>query len=132
MGILKQMAKGTLVLNRMANGVINIVGLLREYENTKDTDYLVIAAYVTRLTILDGFEEYGYNPMYFLYAEIDGSMTKLSFLQVNMMTYGKITDYTEHMVKSDREYIDSILEKKEAFYEIDKQIPLEKKQIMLG
>ncbi|KWW31709.1 MAG: Uncharacterized protein AUK63_403 [bacterium P3] len=126
------MQYGTLVLNRMANGVANIVGLLREYEKSNDTDYLVIAAYFTRLTILDSFEEYGYNPMNFLYANIDGSMTKLSFLQVNMMTYGKITDYTEHMVKSDKEYIDSILDKEDAFYEIDKQIPLEKKKIMLG
>ena len=131
MGFFSKFVSGTKANNIIGNGVSNIVVLLRDYEKSGDSDLLIMAAYVTRIAILDIFEKVGYNPMYILYANIDGLPTKLTQLQVNLITYGKISDYLEDEPASIKKYVESILDRGDAFYEIDKKIPYEKKKIFM-
>lgn len=131
MGFFSKFVSGTKANNIIGNGVSDIVVLLRDYEKSGNSDLLLMAAYVTRIAILDIFEKVGYNPMYVFYANIDGIPTKLTQLQVNLTTFGKISDYLEYERASIKEYVESILDRGDAFYEIDKGIPYEKKKMFM-
>lgn len=131
MGIFGKIIGGTKDNQHIAEGVSNVQRLLHDYELSKDDDYLIMAAYITRLAVLDTFEKSGYNVANICYANIDGRLTKLSWLQANMMTYGKIIGFLNSVTYDVKEFVESILEKEEAFYEIDKTIPYDKKKIFI-
>ncbi len=131
MGIFSKIIGGTKDNQHIAEGVSNVQRLLHDYELGKDDDCLIMAAYITRLAVLDTFEKSGYNVANICYANIDGRLTKLSWLQANMMTYGKIMGFLNSVTYDVKEFVESVLEKEEAFYEIDKTIPYDKKKIFI-
>ena len=131
MGIFSKLIGGTKANQHIAEGVSNVQRLLHDYELNKNDDYLILAAYITRLAILDTFEKSGYNVANICYANIDGRLTKLSWLQANLMTYGRIIDYVNDVTNDVKDFVESVLEKEEAFYEIDKTIPFNKKKIFV-
>lgn len=131
MGIIGKIIGGTKDNKHIAEGVSNVQRLLHDYELSKDDDYLIMAAYITRLAVLDTFEKSGYNEANICYASIDGRLTRLSWSQANMMTYGKILDFLNDVTFDTKELVESILEKEDAFYKIDKTIPYDKKKMFV-
>ena len=128
MGFFSKLIGGTKDNEHIAEGVSNVQRLLHAYELSMDVDYLIMAAYITRLAIIDTFEKSGYNVANICYANVDGHLTRLSWLQANLLTYGKITDLIENETYYVKKRVESILEKEEAFFEIDKTIPYDKKK----
>lgn len=131
MGIFSKLIGGTKDNQHIAEGVSNVQRLLHDYELSKDDNYLIMAAYITRLAVLDTFEKSGYNVANICYASIDGRLTRLSWLQANMMTYGRIIDFLNDVTFDTKELVESILEKEDAFYKIDKTIPYDKKKMFV-
>lgn len=131
MGLFSKLIGGTKDNQHIAEGVSNVQRVLRDYEWSKDEDNLIMAAYITRLAILDTFEKSGYNALNVCYATIDGRLTKLSWLQANLMTYGRISTLLDSISTDTKELVEAILNKEDAFYEIDKTIPYEKKKIFI-
>ena len=132
MGLFSKLIGGTKDNQHIAEGVSNVQNFLHDYELSKEEYYLVMAAYITRLAIFDTFEKSGYNAMNVCYATIDGHLTKLSWLQANIMTYGRISSLLEKNTTDTKELVESILNKEDAFYEIDKAIPYEMKKQFIG
>lgn len=128
MGLFSKLLGGTKDNQHIAEGVSNVLNFLRDYEWTKDESNLIMAAYITRIAILDTFEKSGYNVLNICYATIDGRLTKLSWLQANLMTYGRISNFLENIDYETKEFIESILDKEDVFYEIDKTIPYDRKK----
>lgn len=128
MGLFSKLLGGTKDNQHIAEGVSNVLNFLRDYEWTKDESNLIMAAYITRIAILDTFEKSGYNALNICYATIDGRLTKLSWLQANLMTYGRISNFLENIDYETKEFIESILDKEDVFYEIDKTIPYDRKK----
>lgn len=128
MGLFSKLIGGTKDNQHIAKGVSSVQSFLRDYEWSKDEYNLVMAAYITRLAILDTFEKSGYNAMNVCYVTIDGHLTKLTWLQANLMTYGRISNLLENTTADTKDLVEAILNKEDAFYEIDKAIPYEMKK----
>ena len=128
MGLFSKLIGGTKDNQHIAEGVSNVQSFLHDYELSKEEYYLVMAAYITRLAILDTFEKSGYNALNVCYATIDGHLTKLSWLQANLMTFGRISNLLDSISTDTKELVEAILDKEDAFYEIDKTIPYDKKK----
>lgn len=131
MGLFSKLIGGTKDNQHIAEGVSNVQGFLRDYEWSKDVNYLIMAAYITRLAILDTFEKSGYHALNVCYATIDGHLTKLSWLQANLMTFGRISNLINCISNDTKELVEAILNKEDAFYEIDKTVPYETKKIFI-
>ena len=131
MGLFSKLIGGSKDSQHIAEGVSNVQRFLRDYEWSKDENNLIMAAYITRLAILDTFEKSGYNALYVCYASIDGHLTKLSWLEANLMTFGKISNLLESISLDTKEIVEAILNKEDAFYEIDKTIPYERKKMFI-
>ena len=74
MGFIKRLIGHTRDLNRMANGVANVVSLLDKYDQELDSEYLFMAAWVGRVGIQEVMES--------------GTMTMLPNYTINVPLYG--------------------------------------------
>lgn len=131
MGFIKTFIGGAKDNQRIANGVSYVINILHDYELSKDSDYLITAAYVTRLSILDTIEKSGFHATYYLYAMVNGTRVKMTWAQAYAITCGKIRELIENIDIDSKECIESILDKGEGFYEMDKRMPFEKKKLFL-
>jgi len=105
MGLMSKFIGGVKDNQRIANGVSNIVDLLHDYELSRDSNYLIMSAYITRLSILDTFEKSGFNATYILYAVINGTRVKLTWAQAYAITFGKIKEYLDDVDLDSKECI---------------------------
>lgn len=128
MGIFSKLASGAKDNQHIANGVSAVLRALDDYDQSKDDNVLIFAAYITRLAILDTFEKSGYNVAYICYSNINGKLTRITWLQASLMTYGRITNYIEYLDSATKELIESILDRGEAFVIIDKKMSHDEKK----
>lgn len=129
MGIFSKIFGGAKELTRIANGVANITNLLDQYETDDDLTYLYISAWICRISILDIVEQNQFPMTYKLYAPIRGHQQHIMLTEAYMLTLTRIMSKAQERGSRVEHYVQDIIDKGDAFYEIDKQIPYEQKQI---
>ena len=95
MGLINKYIRAAKDNEHIANGVSTVLRCLDDYAQNKDANTLIFAAYITRLSILDTFEKSGYYASYICYSNINGKLTQITWLQANLLTYGKICELIE-------------------------------------
>ena len=123
MGLINKYIRAAKDNEHIANGVSTVLRCIDDYEHNKDTNTLIFAAYITRLAILDTFESSGYHATYICYSNINGKLTHITWLQANLLTYGKICELIESSNSDLKDFIESIFDRAEAFDAVDKIIP---------
>ena len=129
MGFLSSIFGGAKELNKIGNGVANITDLLDQYEQDDDLTFIYMSAWICRIAVLDIVEENKYPMTYKLYAQLRGHMQHLSIAEVYMLTLTRIINKAIERGTRLERFVQGILDKDEPFYEIDRQIPYEQKQI---
>ena len=101
MGLFSKIFGGAKELTKISNGVANVTNMLDEYEIDPDLTYLYVSAWITRVAVM---EAYG-------------------------LTITRVVSKALERSSRIHDYVQDILDKKEAFYEIDRQLPEEQKRI---
>ena len=109
----------------------NIINLLDHYEEDGDFSFLYISAWITRVSVLDIIERNQFPSSYTLFVPIYGHQTRLTLSEVYMMTITRILAKADERGNRIKQNVQDILDKKEAFYDIDSQLSDEQKNIFL-
>lgn len=129
MGLFSRILGGAKELTRISNGVANITNLLDQYETDDDLTYLYVSAWICRISVLDIVERNQYPMTYKLYVPLHGHQQRIMLSEAYMLTLTRIMSKGSERGSSVQQYIQDIIDKGVAFYEIDRQIPHEQKQI---
>lgn len=132
MGLINKYIRAAKDNEHIANGVSTVLRCLDDYAQNKDANTLIFAAYITRLSILDTFEKSGYYASYICYSNINGKLTQITWLQANLLTYGKICELIESSNSDLKDFIKSIFDRAEAFDAVDKIIPDKDKESFIN
>ena len=129
MGFFLTIFGGAKELTKIANGVANITNLLDQYEVDDDLTFLYVSAWICRISVLDIVERNQYPMTYKLYVPIHGHQQSIMLTEAYLLTITRIMTKASERGSRVQQYIQDIIDKEDAFYEIDKQIPYEQKQI---
>jgi hypothetical protein len=125
MGLFSKIFGGVKELTKISNGVANVIHMLDEYESDPDLTYLYISAWITRVAVIDVVEANEYPSHYILYAPIYGTQTKITIMEAYGLTIARVASKALDCSPRVHDYVKDILDKKEAFYEIQRQLPQE-------
>ncbi len=125
MGLFSKIFGGAKELSKISNGVANVVNMLDEYESDPDLTYLYVSAWITRVAVIDVVEANEYPSHYILYAPIHGNQTKMTIMEAYGLTITRVASKALDRPPRVHDYVQDILNKKEAFYEIQRQLPQE-------
>lgn len=129
MGLFSKIFGGAKGLTKISNGVANVTNMLDEYESDPDLTYLYVSAWITRVAVIDVVEANEFPSHYTLYAPIHGNQTKMTIMEAYGLTITRVVSKALERSSRIHDYVQDILDKKEAFYEIDRQLPEEQKRI---
>lgn len=129
MGFFSTIFGGAKELTRISNGVANITNLLDQYEIDDDLTFIYVSAWICRISVLDIVERNKYPMTYKLYVPIHGHQQCIMLTEAYMLTLTRIMAKASEKSYRVQQYVQDIIDKGDAFYEIDKQIPYEQKQI---
>ncbi len=129
MGLFSKILGGAKELTKISNGVANVTNMLDEYESDPDLTYLYVSAWITRVAVIDVVEANEFPSHYALYAPIHGNQTKMTIMEAYGLTITRVVSKALERSSRIHDYVQDILDKKEAFYEIDRQLPEEQKRI---
>lgn len=129
MGIISNIGKRTKSFNTLANGVGNATNILDNYETSKDADWLIFAAWVCKVGVIDVIESGQLNAQYQFAATVRGRLIRISVQEAYDMTIGRLNIYADGYGNSFCDRIEDIINGGDAFYDIDRNIPEEKKRI---
>ncbi len=129
MGLFSTIFGGAKELTRIANGVANITNLLDQYEIDDDLSFLYVAAWICRISVIDIVERNQYPMTYKLYVPIRGHQQRIMLTEAYMLTLTRIMSKASDRGTNIQTYVQDIIDKGDAFYEIDHQLPYEQKQI---
>ena len=125
MGLFSKIYGGAKELSKISNGVANVVNMLDEYESDPDLTYLYVSAWITRVAVIDVVEANEYPSHYILYAPIHGNQTKMTIMEAYGLTITRVASKALDRSPRVHDYVQDILNKKETFYEIQRQLPQE-------
>ena len=129
MGLFSTIFGGAKELTRIANGVANITNLLDQYEIDDDLSFLYVAAWICRISVIDIVERNQYPMTYKLYVPIRGHQQRIMLTEAYMLTLTRIMSKASDIGTNIQTYVQDIIDKGDAFYERDHQLPYEQKQI---
>lgn len=119
-------------LSKLGSAVANVKNLLDQYETDPDRSYLLGAAWICKVGILDRIEKYSWAPNYCVYVPINGHQTKMYISEAQLATVGRLRTKVANLYSSSLERtIDDILAGGPSFSDIDSQIPQETREIIL-
>ncbi len=119
---------GGLKLNKFANSVGQVIEKLDFYEQTGDSDYLLIAAWVCRIGIMDPLEKGTITPNGVVFVPLSSGLTKMRISEAIARSAGRLMTKVSNMCDTDQNVINEILERGRTFYNIDKQMDYETKK----
>lgn len=123
MGLFSKIFGDAKELTKISTGVVNVTNMLDEYESDPDLAYLFVSAWVTRVAVIDVIEANEYPSYYTFYAPIHGHQTKMTIMEAYGLTITRVTSKALDCSPRVHGYVQDILDKKEAFYEIQHQLP---------
>lgn len=125
MGLFSKIFGGAKELTKISNGIANVTNMLDEYESDPDLTYLYVSAWITRVAVIDVVEANEYPSHYILYAPVHGNQTKMTIMEAYGLTITRVASKALDRSPRVHGYVQDILDKKEAFYEIQRQLPQE-------
>lgn len=129
MGFFSKIFGGAKELTRIANGVANITNLLDQYETDEDLSFLYMSAWICRISVLDIVERNQFPMTYKLFVPLRGHQQRITIAEAYLLSLSRIMSKASERSSRVQQYIQDIIDKEDAFYQIDKQIPDGKKQI---
>lgn len=115
---------GAKELNRFANSVSSIKQILDIYEKDPDDTWILVAAWLCKVGILDAIERNNWPVYNVFYVEINSHMTKMTINEGIMYTVTRLNNKVENVDDYRLKHqVTDILDGGLSFYEIDKQIP---------
>lgn len=129
MGLFSSIFGGAKELTKIANGVANITNLLDQYEIDDDLSFLYVAAWICRISVIDIVERNQYPMTYKLYVPMHGHQQRIMLTEAYMLTLTRIMSKASERGTNIQRYVQDIIDKGDAFYEIDRQLPYEQKRI---
>lgn len=120
--------KGGIQFNKMAKAAGAIIEMLDLYEATGDTDLLMKAAWLSRLGMMDKQEQYLFGPTAPMIVLIHGHQERMTLSEAFMRSVGRLGVKCRELTEDEDARVGSILDKEQAFYEVDRQIPYEEKK----
>lgn len=129
MGFFSKIFGGAKELTRIANGVANITNLLDQYEIDDDLAFLYMSAWICRISVLDIVERNQFPMTYKLFVPLHGHQQRITIAEAYLLTLTRIMSKASERSSRVQQYVQDIIDKEDAFYQIDKQIPDEQKQI---
>ena len=126
MGILERL-KGGVQFNKIAKSVGFVIELLDAYEFEQNEKMLLEAAWLCRAGILDKLEEYHYSMTSKIYVTVRGYQQRMILNEALIKTLGRLSAKANNSPDFLQEKVNEILEKQQAFYDVDKHISYESK-----
>jgi len=111
-------------LTKLGKAVTKIKEMLDGYESDYEIYRLLYASWMCKVGILDMIEKNGWLSNYQVYVQINGHLTKMTMMQVQMQTIFRLKNKVAQVADPElEENIDEILDGKEAFMMLDRRIP---------
>ncbi|MGM9693622.1 MAG: hypothetical protein ACI3YC_01255 [Alloprevotella sp.] len=129
MGLFSKIFSGAKELTKISNGVANVTKMLDEYESDPDLTYLYVSAWITRVAIIDVVEANKFPSYNVLYAPIHGKQIKMTIMEAYGLTMTRVLSKALERSSRIHGYVQDILDKEDAFYEIDRQLSEDQKRI---
>ena len=131
MGFFSNLLGGAKELTKISNGAANIFNLLEQYEIDPDLTFIYVSAWIARVSILDVVEKNNFPSSYSLFVPIHGHQTKVTIGEVYAMTITKILSKANERGPRTEQFVQDIIDKEDAFYDIDNQLPSEQKALFI-
>ena len=131
MGFFSNLLGGAKELTKISNGAANIFNMLEQYEIDPDLTFIYMSAWITRVSILDVVEKNNFPSSYSLFVPIHGHQTKFTIGEVYAMTITKILSKANERGPRTEQFVQDIIDKEDAFYDIDNQLPSEQKALFI-
>jgi len=90
MGIFSKLFGGARSLTRMADATSTVVTLLNDYEQERNDDYLLAAAWVCRVAILQVARDEGYDDDFEVGVKLDGHIRRLPLSELRRLTVHRV------------------------------------------
>lgn len=111
-------------LTKLGNAVANVKNMLDQYEIDPDTTFLLCAAWVCKVGVIDVMARNNWTPNNTVYVPINGHQTKMYMTEVLGITVGRLKSKVSELYDySEEQLIADILDGGKSFHEIDSQIP---------
>lgn len=130
MGIFSKLKNRGVDLAKVANAVANIKHLLDNQESIgfDPADWFIVA-WVCRVGVIDVIERNNWPMTDKLFVPFNNKHVRMTLNEAYMMSVGRLSRRAGYQEEELRDAIFNILEKGELFYEVDRDMPLEKKNI---
>lgn len=128
MGFFDILKSGT-QFNKIAKAIGTVIELLDLFEATGSEALLQKAAWLCRIGVLDKMEKYQFSLMGSIIIPIRGRQEKMKLNEAFFRSVGRLSIKCQELSDSDQEFIQAIMKKEQAFYDIDKNIPYEEKDL---
>ena len=132
MGLFNNFFGGAVELNKLANAAANVMHFLDLFETDDDPTYLLTSAWMCKVGITDRVERNNWKPNFIVYVQRHGHLTKMTIMEVYVHTIGRLKNKAEiYWDSSMAKIVDNILAGEEEFYNIDRQIPQNLRDVVL-
>lgn len=130
MGLFSRIFNDGKELLKVSNAVANVNQMLdlSEREIFEINDWLVIA-WICRIGIIDIIEKNNWPMTYNVVVPIQRCQIRMTLDEAYMMSVGRLSFKTGQLNEEVKDAVLDILDKGDWFYEVDKQMPEEKKMI---
>ena len=124
MGFFSNMFSQAKELTKLGNATANIKNMLDQYERDPDVSFLLCAAWICKIGIIDLMVKNHWTPNCIVYVPINGHQTKMYMTEVQLSTISRLKNKVAGLYDvSFAEIIDDILDGGPSFYEFDAKMP---------
>lgn len=131
MNLFTKLKANITAIQKIANAVSNVQQILdrQAYESHPRTEEYLIAAWICRVGILDIIDSPTISTTHTLWANINGRNTRMTVVEAYARSVGRLCIKADSLDSELKDAIFDVLEKGDLFYEIDSQIPEQKKRL---
>ena len=118
-------------LNKLSNAVGTIKSMLDDYHSEEDDAMLFVAAWLCKAGVTDLMDKNQWPMHYVFYVPIDGTQTKLTMMQAQMMTSSRIMMIASMRCSEEtKKTVFEILDGGPAFDLVDSKVPQDLRRII--
>lgn len=132
MGIFSKLKRTGADLTKVANAVVNIKQLLdnQEYVEFEPEEWLLVS-WVCRVGIIDIIERNNWPMSYKVFVPFNNKHIRMTLNEAYMMSVGRLLNKAGYLENELEDAILDVLDKGDIFFEVDRDIPQEKKNIFI-
>ena len=132
MGIFSKLRRTGVDLTKVANAVVNVKQLLDNQENIgfEPAEWLLVA-WVCRVGVIDVIEKNNWPMSYKVFVPFNNKHIRMTLNEAYMMSVGRLLSKAGYLENEIEDAILDVLDKGDIFFEVDRDIPQEKKNIFI-